>query len=752
MIPPGECTYAGRKRRKPVQKQRPAVGTEKSNPSKRHRDRLNAELDHLASLLPFPPDVISKLDKLSVLRLSVSYLRVKSFFQAVQKCSRQPVASTPLPGSGGPHTVSVVPEGRLLLESLNGFALVVSAEGVIFYASATIVDYLGFHQTDVMHQNIYDYIHVDDRQDFCQQLHWAMDPPQVVFGQPLHPETGEDAILGRLLRAQEADADLPTEYSAFLTRCFACRVRCLLDSTSGFLTMQFQGKLKFLLGQQKKAPSGTALPPRLSLFCVVVPVLLPSVAEMKMKSVFLRAKHRADPVATMDTKVKAPPRPCVPELPRKRAHVAGRSNGEACVPVFRAQMDAVRCPRVLTQAPCLCLRGGPDLAPQGAARVKAPPRPCVPELPRKRAHVAGRSNGEACVPVFRAQMDAVRCPRVLTQAPCLCLRGGPDLAPQGAARHGEEEEPECVLSGSCGLRSCREIHGDGCLVETPGPSRRPTLVSEERSQEAIRLQLHSSSSGLFSACAAPHPGIQSTFQGGSAAFRSPPISRAPSHYPRACSGRLSTHLRGLGQGQGQVPPPTRHVPQCSLESQLPPPGAQRFTVGGYSTADSLPVPAGAPCSPMLSLDVPIKMESDSGPEDTADGYAWLGASGVATRPLVTFPTRLHLKTEPGPRSQGCTPYHGHSLLGPQPHGRAGRELATFCLAHCACLERLHSPLEQQPSTPGCGCRAPGAVPVVKREPLDSPLWAAPSQVGVPRVFPRSALAIPPEASECTSLL
>ncbi|XP_058420403.1 aryl hydrocarbon receptor repressor isoform X2 [Diceros bicornis minor] len=685
MIPPGECMYAGRKRRKPIQKQRPAVGAEKSNPSKRHRDRLNAELDHLASLLPFPPDIISKLDKLSVLRLSVSYLRVKSFFQALQeKCPRQSAASAPTPGDSGLRGGSAVLEGRLLLE------------------------------TDVMHQNIYDYIHVDDRQDFCRQLHWAMDPPQVVCGQPPRSETGEDAVLGRLLRAQDGGAGSPTEYSAFLTRCFVCRVRCLLDSTSGFLTMQFQGKLQFLFGQKRKAPSGTILPPRLSLFCIVVPVLLPSMAEMKMKSAFLRAKHRVDISTTTDTKAKATTSLCESELHGKPNYLAGRSNGENSISVFRTQTDAGRWARVPARAPCLCLRGGSDLVldPEGAT---------------------GVSGGEE-------------------------LGRGP--------------------SGSSSARGRKEIHAYNCCFETPGPMKHLNWMTGKHSQDGARLKLEPSKHDPFSMHAPPlgpcmpYPGVQGTVHAsGMAAFRNSPSSHPANHSPSAYTSRTSRALRD--GDQGQVHPPTScSFPQGSLENGLPQPGAQRLAAGGYSTEDAklrgVSMPPGAPCNPMVSLDVPIKMESDSGSEDAADGYSvspshmWLGASDVAKKQLVTFSTRMHLKSEPDSRHHLYAPHMGHGMHGA--HSRPGRELAPFHPAHCACLERMHVLPEpeppphlcawgHQPPTLGCDCRAPGTAPVVKREPLDSPLWDPPSQDGVPGMFPKSALAtlMPPKASECTFL-
>ncbi|CAG08209.1 unnamed protein product, partial [Tetraodon nigroviridis] len=67
-------------------KQPPAEGA-KSNPSKRHRDRLNGELERLAGLLPFPEEVTATLDKLSILRLSSDVVH-QSVFELIHTDDR----------------------------------------------------------------------------------------------------------------------------------------------------------------------------------------------------------------------------------------------------------------------------------------------------------------------------------------------------------------------------------------------------------------------------------------------------------------------------------------------------------------------------------------------------------------------------------------------------------------------------------------------------------------------------------------
>lgn len=172
--------YAVKKRRKPVRKSPKLLPPEgaKSNPSKRHRDRLNQELSKLSRLLPFPEDVRARLDKLSILRLIVGYLKVKSYFTAALKDGSEGSSADPPmnPGRSEHPSLQVAAElcaeGDLLLQALDGFLVAVSEDGYVFYVSPTVQDYLGFHQSDVIHQSVFELLHKEDRALFQSQLLW----------------------------------------------------------------------------------------------------------------------------------------------------------------------------------------------------------------------------------------------------------------------------------------------------------------------------------------------------------------------------------------------------------------------------------------------------------------------------------------------------------------------------------------------------------------------------------------------------
>uniref|UniRef100_T1IKB1 Aryl hydrocarbon receptor n=1 Tax=Strigamia maritima TaxID=126957 RepID=T1IKB1_STRMM len=273
--------YATKRRRRNSKslKPLPKDGVTKSNPSKRHRERLNAELDTLASLLPFEQSILSKLDKLSILRLSVSYLRTKSYFHVAMHGAKE---GSRLELRTRDYTYpDTVLDGDLILQALNGFLLILACEGEVFFASHTIESYLGFHQSDIVHQSVYELVHSEDREDLQRQLMW-------------------NAFLPTDSANMNLQQCLQPENTHYLERSFTVRFRCLLDNTSGFLRLDIRGRIKVLHGQNRKMEE-----PPLALFAVCTPFGPPSLLEMPQKDIMFKSKHKLDlSLVSMDQRGK----------------------------------------------------------------------------------------------------------------------------------------------------------------------------------------------------------------------------------------------------------------------------------------------------------------------------------------------------------------------------------------------------------------------------------------------------------------
>ncbi|XP_045356974.1 aryl hydrocarbon receptor-like isoform X1 [Leopardus geoffroyi] len=295
--------YAGKKRKKPARrspKPQPPEGA-KSNPSKRHRDRLNQELTKLTNLLPFPEDVRARLDKLSILRLIVGYLKVKSYFAAILKDSIADCSGDPPMNPGrSEHTspqvnAELFSEGDLLLQALNGFLMAVTEDGYVLYVSPTVQDYLGFHQSDVIYQSVFELIHKEDRAMFQSQFLWPPDaaPISREGEQDNHPLPGENCLS---LSGTPTDSlqHQPLEDPSYLERSFVCRFRCLLDNSSGFLELNFHGHLKLLPGQNNTSEDGILMSPQLTLFAIATPRQPLTILELQNKTFIFQTKHKLD--------------------------------------------------------------------------------------------------------------------------------------------------------------------------------------------------------------------------------------------------------------------------------------------------------------------------------------------------------------------------------------------------------------------------------------------------------------------------
>ncbi|XP_047385349.1 hypoxia-inducible factor 3-alpha isoform X2 [Sciurus carolinensis] len=129
---------------------------EKSRDAARSRRSQETEvLYQLAHTLPFARGVSAHLDKASIMRLTISYLRMHRLCAAGEWNQV---------GTGGE------PLDACYLKALEGFVMVLTAEGDMAYLSENVSKHLGLSQLELIGHSIFDFIHPCDQEELQDAL------------------------------------------------------------------------------------------------------------------------------------------------------------------------------------------------------------------------------------------------------------------------------------------------------------------------------------------------------------------------------------------------------------------------------------------------------------------------------------------------------------------------------------------------------------------------------------------------------
>ncbi|CAO1376558.1 unnamed protein product [Diamesa hyperborea] len=151
---------------------------EKSRDAARsRRGKENYEFYELAKMLPLPSAITSQLDKASIIRLTISFLKLRDFTGHGDPEWNREIKSTSMKSNSTRRTAEGLAlelfekhEGTHILQSLDGFALSVAADGRFLYISETVSIYLGLSQVEMTGSSIFEYIHHADHAEVAEQL------------------------------------------------------------------------------------------------------------------------------------------------------------------------------------------------------------------------------------------------------------------------------------------------------------------------------------------------------------------------------------------------------------------------------------------------------------------------------------------------------------------------------------------------------------------------------------------------------
>uniref|UniRef100_H3BEE1 Endothelial PAS domain protein 1 n=1 Tax=Latimeria chalumnae TaxID=7897 RepID=H3BEE1_LATCH len=222
---------------------------EKSRDAARCRRGKESEMFfHLAQQLPAPYSITSRLDKASIMRLTISYLRLRHLLSALTLKGEKEA-------SGFPE------ETDLVFTALKGFLMVVSQTGEMIFLSDNATGFLGPTQVELVGQNLFDFIHPCDQEEIRNVL-------------SLKHEISR--------KKQSKDCD------------FFVRMKCTLTNQGRMVNLKSASwKVLHCTGQVKLTPSHQGAPQGcLVLLCEPIP--FPSELETPVSKEMFLTRHSLD--------------------------------------------------------------------------------------------------------------------------------------------------------------------------------------------------------------------------------------------------------------------------------------------------------------------------------------------------------------------------------------------------------------------------------------------------------------------------
>ncbi|KAJ8288966.1 hypothetical protein COCON_G00016250 [Conger conger] len=230
---------------------------EKSRDAARSRRGKESEVFYeLANELPLPHSVTSNLDKASVMRLAISYLRVRKLLNADDAVVESDLDSQ---------------LNSFYLKALEGFLMVLSEDGDMIYLSENVSKCLGLAQFDLTGHSVFDYAHPCDHEEMREML--------------VH-RTGSSK------KAKQPN----TERSFFL------RMKCTLTNrgrtvnvkSATWKVLQCTGHIRVQKSEDAQEECGFKEPPVPYLVLICEPIPHPSNIEFPLDSKTFLSRHTLD--------------------------------------------------------------------------------------------------------------------------------------------------------------------------------------------------------------------------------------------------------------------------------------------------------------------------------------------------------------------------------------------------------------------------------------------------------------------------